>query len=291
VLKEEAKRFLSETTGTVVTWERLGRLLGYKYPDGEYARKQAEQMGTSLKEHLSMVFHKFLSGEVNGKRAAIYVNNEKVQPWDPFSRGEPHTKKLEQILIPIGYNGNIFNLKLQPYILPTQSMYSSNKAHLSASGPNKWNKQQGLYIYRSGRIIQAGGWCGLRTSDEHTKLARIAMFIPPQLDDLFQVNVAKKHLNLPRDFRARLLEEIAPILQQAQHTYREKVADGSSDHLRGYTFNEDEVIKNFLSKAQNKMKDKSRELNLEGVLNEIINISNAKERVVLFKAFKRYIAL
>ncbi len=226
-LKDEVWRHLHETTGTVVTWERLGRLLGYKYPSGEYARKQAELMAESLKQHLGMVFHRFLSGEIHGKRIAIYINDERVVPWDPYSRGEKHTQKLDQILIPLDFNEGIYNVRVQPYILPPQALYSSTKAHLHASGPGKWNKQQGLYIYRSNRIIQAGGWSGLRTSDEHTKLVRIAVFIPSQLDELFQVNVAKKHLTLPRELRSMLLKEIQPIIHKAQEVYRDKLVDGT----------------------------------------------------------------
>ena len=225
-IKDEVWRHLHETTGTVVTWERLGRLLGYKYPSGEYARKQAEQMAESLKLHLGMVFHRFLSGEIQGKRIAIYINDERVTPWDPYSRGEKHTQKLEPILIPLDFGEGIYNVKVQPYILPPQSLYSSTRAHLQASGPGKWNKQQGLYIYRSNRIIQAGGWSGLRTSDEHTKLVRMAVFIPSQLDELFQVNVAKKHLTLPRELRSVLLKEIQPIIHRAQEVYRDKLVSG-----------------------------------------------------------------
>lgn len=226
-LKDEVWSHLHQTTGTVVTWERLGRLLGYKYPSGEFARKQAEQMAESLKLHLGMVFHRFLSGEIQGKRIAIYINDERVVPWDPYSRGEKHTQKLEPILIPLDFDEGIYNVKVQPYILPPQSLYSSTKAHVQASGPGKWNKQQGLYIYRSNRIIQAGGWSGLRTSDEHTKLVRMAVFIPSQLDELFQVNVAKKHLTLPRELRTALLKEIQPIIHRAQEVYRAKLIDSS----------------------------------------------------------------
>jgi hypothetical protein len=224
-LKEEVRDHLKETTGTVVTWERLGRLLGYRYPSGEHAKKQAALMAESLNVHLGMVFHRFLAGEVTGKRIAIYLNDTRVLPWDPYSRGEKHTQVLDPILVPIDFGGQVHNVRLQPYILPPQMLYSSPKAHMRASGPRKWNRQQGLYIYRSNRIIQAGGWSGLRTSDEHMKLARIAMFFPSQLDELFQVNVAKKHATLPRELRLILLDKFAPITQRAQEVYREKTLD------------------------------------------------------------------
>jgi hypothetical protein len=222
-LKFEVVDSLKDTTGTVVTWERLDRLMGYRYPSGEFAKKQSQQMIAVLRSHLGMIFHRFLAGEVTNKRISIFINDERVQAWDPFSRGEKHTLKLDEILIPIDFNQGIYNVRLRPHILPPQSLYSSSKAHAIASGPNKWNKQQGLYIYRAGRVIQSGGWNGIRTSDEHTKLIRIALFIPHQLEELFQVNVAKKHASLPRQLKSELSIKIASITQKAQEIYRDKL--------------------------------------------------------------------
>ncbi len=65
------------------------------------------------------------------------------------------------------------------------------------SGPLKWNRQQGLYIYRADRLIQHGGWCGIRAADEHTKLARASLDFQTDLDLLFQINVAKMRALIP----------------------------------------------------------------------------------------------
>ncbi len=322
-LKDEVWNHLQQTTGTVVTWERLGRLLGYKYPSGEYARKQSEQMLSSLKMHLGMVFHRFLAGEVSGKRIAIYVNDQRVPAWDPYSRGEPNTQKLEPMLIPLEFNGTTYNIKVLPYILPPQSLYSSSKAHLHASGPGKWNKQQGLYIYRSNRIIQAGGWSGLRTSDEHTKLVRMAVFIPSQLDELFQVNVAKKHANLPRELRAALLHEIQPIVQKGQEFYRAKqltpdlsisssqptlepvpqfnradiegrqamsksVLSRSEDQASGSVQGDwDQLIQS----AKSRLKLANEVEKLSGIVNGIYGCANVDERRVLKELLNRYLSI
>ena len=91
-LHEHIRQHLKKTTGTALIWERLDRVLGYKKPEGEVARKQLHAMCRELEEHLAMVFHRFLSGEIRGKRLAIYVNGNKVQPWDPFARAEPNTR-------------------------------------------------------------------------------------------------------------------------------------------------------------------------------------------------------
>ena len=226
-IKNEAWNHLHETTGTVITWERLGRMLGYKYPFGENAKKQAGLIVESLHLHLGMVFHRFLSGEITNKRFSIYINNEKVLPWDPYSRTEKNTLELENILLEVELGQSVHKINIRPFILPPQMLYSSLKAHLMASGPNKWNKQQGLYIYRANRMIQAGGWNGLRTSDEHTKLARISIDIPMEAEELFQVNVAKKHVTLPQEFKQALMPLISPITIKAQDVYREKYENSS----------------------------------------------------------------
>lgn len=219
-LQSEARQHLKETTGTVVIWERLDRILGYKKPDGEFARKQLYAMCRELEDHLAMVFHRFLSGEVRGKRLAIYVNNNKVVPWDPFARSEPHTQKLEAVTLRVEGEKGKSDVVLEPFVLPAQGKFSSPEAFNRASGPNKWNRQQGFYIYRADRMIQSGGWSNLRTLDEHIKLARVALYFSPKLDDEFKINVPKMRIALPAAIRADILKAIGPVLKLANAAYR-----------------------------------------------------------------------
>ena len=108
-------------------------------------------------------------------------------------------------------------------MLPSQIQFSSPHAHAAAAGPRKWNRQQGFYIYRGDRMIQSGGWNRLRTTDEHSKLARIALDIPSALEDLFQINVAKMRVSLPDDARAQLGALAAGIVTAAQDAYRHRL--------------------------------------------------------------------
>jgi hypothetical protein len=221
-LKEEVIAHLRETVGTVIIWENLDRLFNYKYPEGESAKKYVIQTSEKLKSHLGMVFHKHLSGEIKDKRVAIYINDEKIKAWDPYSRLESNTISLESISIPIEFNGLSSAIQIYPFILPPQSLFSNVSEHLKASGPNKWNKQQGLYIYRAKRIIQAGGWCGMRTNDEHSKLIRIAVDLPIELEELFQVNVAKKQVTIPTEIKQKILEKLSFSIHMAQEYYAKK---------------------------------------------------------------------
>src|SRR5690606_12829804 len=116
---------------------------------------------------------------------------------DPFARGEPSTQRLEPVLLKLDGVAGRSAVVLEPYVLPPQSKFSTPEAFNRASGPNKWNRQQGFYIYRADRMIQSGGWSNLRTLDEHTKLARVALHFSPSLDDDFKINVPKMRVSIP----------------------------------------------------------------------------------------------
>lgn len=215
-----ARLHLKETPGTVVIWQRLDRLLDYKNPDGEPARKNLLAMARELEEHAGMAFHRFLSGEVRGKRLAIYVNDNRVEAWDPFARREPQTQRLESRTFRLEGEKGKGDVVVEPYVLPSQSMFSSTEAFNRASGPRKWNAQQGLYIYRADRLIQSGGWSGLRAIDEHRKLSRIAVSFNPRLDDEFKINVPKMRVLLPSAIRDDIDRFTKPAVKIAEEVYR-----------------------------------------------------------------------
>lgn len=170
---------LKDKRGTVVLWQRLDRILGYAHPYGEAARKRLSQTCREIEGHLGMVFHRFLSGELEKKRFKLLLNGNEIKPWDPFCREESKTKKLQSFRIPVEHHGVSGIVSFEPYVLPHQDDFSSPDAFRLASGPGNWNQQQGFYIYRAGRMIQSGGWSNLRAPDEHTKLARIAVNFSP----------------------------------------------------------------------------------------------------------------
>jgi hypothetical protein len=219
-LPEQVRLHLKETTGTVVIWQQLDRILGYNNPDGEPARKRLIEMCRKLEEHVAMVFHRFLENKVRGKRLAIYIQDDKVTPWDPFVANEPKRKALEPLSLRVDGHYGRSDVVFEPYVLPAQSMFSSPEAHKRASGPNQWNRQQGFYIYRADRLIQSGGWSGIRTIDEHLKLARIAVFFSPKLDEEFKINVPKMKVAFPAEIRADVERAVKTWTKVADETYR-----------------------------------------------------------------------
>jgi len=217
---------LKDSNGTVVLWERLDRILGYKHPYGEASRKRLLQTCREIETHLGMVFHKFLSGEARRRTFKILLNGNEIKAWDPFCRSEEKTKQLQVIRIPVEHEGVRGEVLLEPFVLPHQDDFSTPEAFRNSSGPANWNQQQGFYIYRSGRMIQSGGWSNLRTPDEHTKLARISVSFTPELDEAFKINVAKMRVQMPGIIREQIKQAIGPVLKIAQDSYRKRGASG-----------------------------------------------------------------
>jgi hypothetical protein len=216
---------LKEHTGTVVLWRRLDRILGFKNPYGGMAKNRLASMSAELQEHLAMVFHRYIAGEAGQRKVRITLNSTAVRPWDPFVREEKGTHRLEPVTFHFNHEGAEGEIFVEPYVVPHQDEFSSPEAHAAAAGPLRWNRQQGFYIYRANRMIQSGGWSNLRTMDEHTKLARVALSFDPRLDDAFRINVAKMRVQLPRQLREQIEKAIAPVIKAAQAAYRRSGRD------------------------------------------------------------------
>lgn len=213
---------LKDHPGTVVLWKRLDRLLGYKHPYGEMSRKRLMQMCREVEIHLAMVFHRFIAGEASRRKLKIMVNGNVIAPWDPFCRAQPKTLRLQTVELKVEHEGVSGRVTLEPFILPPQHAFSSKLEFDAAGGPANWNQQQGFYIYRAERMIQSGGWSNLRSPDEHTKLARIAIHFSPALDEAFKINVAKMRVQLPAAIRDAVREAIAPVVKLAREVYDRK---------------------------------------------------------------------
>jgi Histidine kinase-, DNA gyrase B-, and HSP90-like ATPase len=215
---------LREEPGTVVLWEKLDRVLSYVRPDGEHAMRALGTASESIAEHLAMVFHRFLSGRTAGKRRLeIIFNGERLEPWDPYAGAERATQKLSPQRVHLEHGGRRHALAVRPYVLPSQVQFSTADAHAAAAGPKKWNRHQGFYIYRGDRMIQSGGWNRLRTMDEHSKLARISIDVPPELQECFHINVAKMRVVLPDELRPQLRALASGVVTLAQETYRRRL--------------------------------------------------------------------
>lgn len=224
---DRAQELLGDGTGTVVLWRNLDRVLPEKNPEGGWARRRLENYARKTAEHLAIVFHRFLEGLPDGRRITISVNGEKVRPWNPFAPGEEHCHELppQQFEVTAGDVHGV--ARLRRFVLPARTQFSSQEEFERLSGPLNWNRQQGLYIYRADRLVQWGGWAGIRGIDEHTKLARASLDFDTSLDPVFNINVSKMRVTMPPQLRQMITSAINELCVMANAAYRRSSPRGN----------------------------------------------------------------
>lgn len=200
------------STGTVVLWEILDRIVGDAGKDDRKVHDHFLKLAEDLQDHLAMVFHRFLG--TPGRRLRIYLNDRLVEPWDPFLEHHSATQPTPEELIPIP--GHEEPIRVRGFVLPHKDRLG-DEAHRQASGVAGWNAQQGFYLYRNQRLIVAGSWLGLGggrpwTQEEHYKLARIRLDVPNSMDHLWQLDV-KKSSAVPPPIAADRLRGLAQTVR------------------------------------------------------------------------------
>jgi len=199
------------SSGTMVLWYELDRLLTNIKEDDEEALSKFMELMESVKKHLSMVFHRFIEqGKIN-----IYFQNRKIKAWDPYLRKENGVQPM-----PVEHLSNGL-ITLSGYVLPHKSKISE-EIFKSASGLKGWNAQQGFYIYRNERLLVAGDWLGMFKKEEHYKLARIMIDLPNTLDNDWQIDIKKSIARPPLKIRNQLKAYANDVRACAVQVYRHR---------------------------------------------------------------------
>lgn len=233
---DHSKRLSELKSGTVILWESMDRIVGNEDVDDETAKDNFFARIDELKEHLAMVFHRFMSGT---SPLVICINNRVVEPWDPYLENEEATQRLPD---------ERFKLRGQeilviPYILPHHSKIDQ-ETHEKTAGPQGWNAHQGFYIYRNGRLLVPGDWLGLGfQKEEHFKLARIMLDIPNSMDDLWAIDVRKARAHPPTELRKDLRRIARLTRQKASDIYRHRGKVVARSTAAAYVFAWEKKVK------------------------------------------------
>jgi len=226
VTDEEAEKFdeLIGGKGTLVIWSKCDRLLGkiFQDPGGTQEKAAMTRLNNKLKKHVGLVYHRFLDFDDSRiHNVAIYVNGEKVVPWNPF-----FPQRSEQVLVAEQQeieielpDGGDTKAKVKAWILPHQKDCNAEEKELAQHS----NKAQGFYIFREGRLIDSGGWAGIWGAPEpHMSLLRIEFDFDHSLDEAFHVDVKKSSIRFDPGLEEYLLELLNPVRREAERRYRRK---------------------------------------------------------------------
>lgn len=207
--------FDGQANGTVVLWENLDRLVANNQVENRAQQDRFNQRAEHVIEHVAMIFHRFLE---RPRGPALWVNGDRVSPWNPFLPKEKATQGLPEE--PLHIDGHV--ITVAPYVLPHQSRLTS-EVFRRASGSRGWNDLQGFYVYRDGRMLVAGDWLGLGfQKEEHCKLARIQLDITNAMDMDWQIDVKKSKARPPSELRDRLRKIARLTRTEATEVYRSR---------------------------------------------------------------------
>lgn len=210
-------------SGTLVIWDELDVKLG---DDGELEAALHHAI-RELVDGLGLRFHRFLEkGKLalfldtqffDGRVAGVPVE---VHPLNPFGyprsgrRGFPTEFRVDL--------GRLGKLRMLAHIWPAKSKDPNYKL-----GGGKVASRQGFYFYRNDRLVQPGGWNGLKADGEpHSSLARVEIDLNPELDAAFRLTVQKNAFQPPQSFVAAVRSSYAgemrfqAYLDGAEETYR-----------------------------------------------------------------------
>jgi len=201
-------------TGTAVVWTKLDRLF-----EDQYGSKRDEIVFEKLDlldRHLSLVFHRFLAGEVkHHPKFGIRINGKAVEAFDPFCRKNKATQVLPEEIIRV----DGIEVIIQPYILPHHSKLTA-KEYDFYEDRSSFISNQGAYIYRNSRLMAWGDWFRLAPKGEATKLARVQIDFPNALDESWTIDIKKSRARPPHEVRERLRQIISKVTSTSTRIHR-----------------------------------------------------------------------
>lgn len=172
-------------TGTVVRWDEVK---GFPTIESEATVERFLQGAfAKIRAHLGLVFHRILDGTdlrllIDVEDAGDVVVRTDVPSLDPFgyaktgAAGWPKTIRAGRAAR---------KLLLDCHIWPGRS--NTDEFRLDGN----LIQRQGLYVYYNDRLVQNGGWNGLCHADKQLNLARVALNIDGDVDQVMSLKPEK----------------------------------------------------------------------------------------------------
>ena len=213
-------------SGTIVIWSNL-----YRVAHGQgVIDERANRLMSRLEKHLALAFHRYLSG--HPRRVIISLDifddhakasgvSTSLDPLNPFGYDYSGNADFPTTLQVAGEFNN--QLAVRAHIWPPNSSDANYRL------PGGANSRQGFYFYRNNRLIQGGGWNGMRETEPHTSLARLEVDLSPNMDVIISLDVKKIEIQLPSDVLSSIQKakntsgvDFKKFIAIADETYRRR---------------------------------------------------------------------
>lgn len=198
------KKLNSQNSGTLVVWEKIDTVSKEDY---------YEELNL-LRDHLALVFHRFLEGNIKGRKISLSLNDNQIKGFNPFNESNMATQTLPEQLIKFENK----KIKVTPYILPHHNKLSVEEYNKYAT-TDGYTRSQGFYLYRGGRLLVHGTWWGLNKISDVHRLVRIKVDISNDQDTIWNIDV-KKSIAQPNILIKKELKKILnSVLNRGKNVY------------------------------------------------------------------------
>lgn len=215
-------QLLEQSSGTLVVWQDLDRM---KIGELNFANSMSHKM-TDVRNHLSLVYHRFLEGGRGRKKLHIVLNGVELVPQDPFLTDKSERPMADETLRVHGAK-----VLVRPYILPHPSKMTEEELE-SLGGKEGLRKKQGFYIYRGRRLVIWGTWFKMARQGELSKLVRIQVDVPNSLDDLWTLDIKKSAAMPPEEVKQSLRSVVEKLMNTSKRTYTYRGKKETADDVQ-----------------------------------------------------------
>lgn len=203
---------LINSHGTVIIWRDIDRLF-----DKNSNPKYLNDTLSNLRDHIALVFHRFLSGETHSQ-LEIFLNCNQINPVDPFLLKNHNTQNYPVEKVKVGGS----EVTIRTHILPHHKWLKKDEEEYLKNKSDLLNNQ-GFYVYRNDRLMVWADWFRLIKKTESTKLARIEIHFDNTLDLEWQIDVKKSKVSPPPVVKQRLIEIIETIAGASKRVYGSRI--------------------------------------------------------------------
>ncbi|MFD5793739.1 ATP-binding protein [Streptomyces diastatochromogenes] len=218
-----------EWHGTIVRWDGVRAF-------ETVARGQSDQFLSKaisrLETHLGLYLHRYLQRglkldiavwDVSGGESPLgeEVDHIAVEALDPFGYKVPGKVGYpREFTAPVEGLGDV---QLTAHIWPAKSKQAGFRQIGSLT------ERQGFYFYRNDRLVQAGGWNGLRNPEGHLALARVAVDLPSVDNNVLSLDVKKERVTVTPAFTLG----VEKAVDSAGHTFHGYLSDAETAYRDG----------------------------------------------------------
>jgi len=227
--------------GTQVIWEKLSCLnkTNHSLDDETILASTLSDLG----DYISLHFHKFMDGK---NKRSFTINNAQLQGIDPFMTKSPGYQegRSEKLRCKGGH------IEINTHVLPHFKRMESTPLE-RLGGANGIVQNQGLYIYRENRLINAGGWLGLAKTSQLGALARVEVNVPSSLDQEWSTDVKKASLQLPPRIKKELRKFLSDPIKRSKRVYTYRGKQDQANKYWNIKENENDKIISYQISSEN----------------------------------------